>query len=465
MKISSILGLNARTQLFTYKYNTRRGKRIADSKLQTAKMLKTAKIPHPKIYKKFKYPADVFRFNWGSLPDRFALKPSRGMGGEGIIVAKRRLKGNTGDASSGSPKKGAPSLLAGGKVLGLTSGRTRENPVWLTTNKEKVGADDLKLHTLDILEGAFSMGNVPDVAFVQEYVGRAKEFRRYAYRGTPDIRIIVFNKVPVMAMLRLPTKESGGRANLHQGAIGVGIDIATGITSKAIWHGEQIVNKPGTERKLRGIKIPDWNLILETAVRAQEASHLGYVGVDVVVHPDKGPQVLELNAQPGLQIQLANGEGLKKRLERVEDLDIQDEEHGVKIAKALFAGRFENRRAVTEGIKTIGTREAVKVIGFDGKKKREIWAKIDTGAWRTSIDQSLAKELGLLNKGNVLWKKKVKSSIGMETRPVINLKYTLAGRRIDTVAFVANRNNLRRQLIIGRRDLGGFLIKTGDFNK
>jgi alpha-L-glutamate ligase-like protein len=442
MKISSILGLNARTQLFAYKYNTRRGKKVADSKLQTARMLKAAGIPHPEIYKKFKYPADVFRFNWGSLPDRFALKPSRGMGGEGIIVVKRRLK------------------LSNKPINQLTN-----NLIWVTTNKEKVTADDLKLHTLDILEGAFSMGNVPDVAFIQEYVGRAKAFRSWAYRGTPDIRIIVFNKVPVMAMLRLPTRESGGRANLHQGAIGVGVDIATGITTKAIWHGEQIVNKPGTERKLRGIKIPDWNSILETAVRAQEASHLGYVGVDIVVHPDKGPQVLELNAQPGLQIQLANGEGLKKRLERVEDLDIQDEEHGVKIAKALFAGRFENRRAVTEGIKTIGTREAVKVIGFDGKKKREIWAKIDTGAWRTSIDQSLAKELGLLNKGNVLWKKKVKSSIGMETRPVINLKYTLAGRRIDTVAFVANRNNLRRQLIIGRRDLGGFLIKTGDFNK
>src|SRR5688572_1040037 len=137
-----------------------------------------------------------------------------------------------------------------------------------------------------------------------------------------------------MAMLRLPTKESGGRANLHQGAIGVGVDIATGITTRAIWHGEQIVFKPGTEKKLRGIKIPSWTTILETAVRTQMSSHLGYIGVDIVLHPDKGPMVLETNAQPGLQIQLANMEGLKKRLERIEDLDVIDAAHGVTIAKA-----------------------------------------------------------------------------------------------------------------------------------
>lgn len=180
MKLSSILGLNARTQLFSYPYNTFRGKRAADSKLQTSKVLKKAGILHPIIYKKFREPADIFSFDWERLPSAFALKPSRGLGGEGIIVVKKKLVGK--------------------------NGRT----LWITTQKEKIGIDDLKLHTLDILEGAYSMGNVPDVAFIQEYVGRHPVFRRYAYRGTPDIRIIVFNKVPIMAMLRLPTRESGG---------------------------------------------------------------------------------------------------------------------------------------------------------------------------------------------------------------------------------------------------------------
>ena len=428
MKASSILGLNARTQLFAYKYNTKRGKNIADSKIQTARVLREADVDSLEIYKKFKNPQDVLEFDWNILPDKFALKPSRGMGGEGIVVVKRRLV---------------------------------NKQIWVTTNKERVTVEDLKLHILDILEGAYSMGNVPDVAFIQEYVGRHRAFRRWAYRGTPDIRVIVFNKVPVMAMLRLPTKESGGRANLHQGALGVGIDMATGITTKAIWHGSQIIFKPGTERKLRGIKIPSWNRILETAVKAQITSGLGYLGVDIVLHPEKGPLVLELNAQPGLQIQLANAEGLKKRLERVEDLEVADADHGVMIAKAIFAGRFADRIAVKEGIKMIKNDEEVKIV-LPNKHKDKVMAKIDTGAWRSSIDKTYAEKNGLLQKDNILWTKVFKSSLGAEERPVINLSFYLAGRRINTIASVSNRRGLKKIFIIGRRDLQGFLVKVDD---
>jgi len=318
----------------------------------------------------------------------------------------------------------------------------------------------LKLHILDILEGVYSLGNIPDVAFIQEYIGRHKALRRYAFRGTPDIRIIVFNKVPVLAMLRLPTKESGGRANLHQGAIGVGVDIATGITTKAIWHGAYIKYKPETKRKLHGIKLPTWTQILETAVNAATAASLGYAGVDVVLHPEKGPMVLELNSMPGLQIQLANGVGLRRRLERVEGLEVRDTEHGVKLAKALFASRFADRVKAEEGIKTISIWEDVKILGADGKKHL-FQAKIDTGAWKTSLDRELAERLGLLGKSNVLWTKLYKSSLGTEKRKVISLTFYLAGRKIATVANVANRGHLRTPLIIGRKDLTGFLV-SGD---
>jgi len=425
MKVSDILGLNARTNLFTYKYNSLKGKKIADSKLQTARILTQAEVPTPEIYKKFRQPSVVMNFDWDTLPSSFALKPSRGLGGEGIIVVKKRAD---------PPESG-----------------------WITTQRKRVTVDDLKLHSLDVLEGAYSMDNEPDVAFVQEYIGRHKAFRRYSYRGTPDIRIVVFNKVPVMAMLRLPTKESGGRANLHQGAIGVGIDIATGITTKAIWHGDIIRLKPGTNRKLHGIKIPSWTLVLTTAVKAQIASGLGYVGVDVVLHPDKGPMVLELNAQPGLQIQLANASGLKKRLDRVEDLEVRDAEHGVNIAKALFAGRFSDRVKAVEGIKTIKTTEEVKILA-DNKKKVSVSAKIDTGAWSSSIDRELAQELGLLKKTNILWYGRKKSSLGTEKRPIIPITFWLAGRKIKTKASVSNRKNLSYRFLVGSSDLTGFLI-------
>jgi alpha-L-glutamate ligase-like protein len=423
MKLTSILGLNARTQLFAYRYNTREGRKVADSKIQTARALKLAEVPTPQIYKKFRNAGEVNGFEWNSLPDRFALKPSRGLGGEGIVVVKKRL----------------------------------EDGIWLNAQRQKVTIDDLKLHTLDILEGAYSIGNVPDVGFIQEYVGRAKVFRKWAFRGTPDVRIIILNKVPVMAMLRLPTKESGGRANLHQGAIGVGVDIATGITTRAIWHGDQIAYKPGTGRKLRGIKIPNWTEILTIAVRAQIASGLGYVGVDIVIHPEKGPMVLELNAQPGLQIQLANGIALRRRLDRVDELEVRDAEHGVGIAKALFADRFADRVKASEGIKTIKAVEEIKVLSSEGKKE-PVLAKIDTGAWSSSIDRKFAKELGLLKKNKVLWYRRKLSALGEEQRPVIPVTFWLAGRKIKTNVTVANRKQLSYDVLIGRVDLQGFLI-------
>lgn len=434
MKLSSILGLNARS-IYSFKHNSEKGGNIASSKILTAKYLEKEGIPTPLIYAKFVSANEISGFDWEKLPDSFVIKPSRGLGGEGIVVVK-------------------------GRSLRPAQGK----PTWVTTQRRKVTAEELKTLVSDILEGAYSLGNAPDVALVQEYVGRHKAFRRYSYRGTPDIRVVVFNKVPIMAMLRLPTKESGGRANLHQGAIAVGIDIATGITTRAIWHGKQIFYKPDTKRKLRGIKIPLWGRVLEISSQASSAIELGYAGVDVVLHPEKGPMVLEINNQPGLQIQVANAAGLRKRIERIEDLEVRDAEQGLKIAKALFASRFADRVAAKEGVKTVSVWEMVKVVGKGGKKI-VIKAKVDTGAWRTSIDRTLARDLGLLQDENVLWSKTFKSGLGIQERKVINVAYYLAGTKVKTEASIADRSRLRTPLLIGRRDLKGFLVtprKIGD---
>lgn len=429
MKISHILGLNSRSQLFSYPYNKVRGKAIAFSKIRTKRVLKKAGIPVPKIYAKFTNPRDILKFDWDNLPDSFALKPNKSLGGEGIIVVKKKSK----DSPTGG--------------------------VWITTQRTKVTIDDLQLHAMDILEGAFSIRNIPDFAFIEEFIGRHKAFKKYAFRGTPDIRVIVFNKVPVMAMLRLPTKESGGRANLHQGAIAVGIDIATGITTYAYWHGRFIHEKPGTKRKLHGIRIPKWTQVLIIAVRCQEVTDLGYLGADIVLHPEKGPQVLELNPWPGLQIQLSNKSGLRKRLDRVEDLHVRDAEHGVKIGKALFAASFADRVKAEEGVRTISTQQLITIKGLKkDMRRKKVYAKVDTGSWRTSINVKLAKELGLLEKDNILWTKKVRSSLGVEKRPVISLTFWLEGRKIITPASIAKRTALKYPVIIGRKNLKGFLV-------
>lgn len=440
MKLSSILGLNARFQIYSSPHNSRRGKRIAASKLITKRILKKAGIPIPKRYAKFVDESHVFKFDWSKLPQSFALKPSRGLGGEGIVVVRKMIE------------------VSDKLSLSLRDSDSKEK-MWVTTTRKRVTVSDLQLHALDILEGAYSLHNVPDVVYIEEFIGRHDAFKRYAYRGTPDIRVIVFNKIPVMAMLRLPTRESGGRANLHQGAVGVGIDIASGVTTHAVWHGQEIYEKPGTKRKLRGIKIPNWNLILELSVRCQEVSGLGYLGVDIVLHPERGPMVLELNSEPGLDIQIANLSGLRKRLDRIEDLKVVDPEHGVRIAEALFATNFAARvRAEESGVKKIGVFEKVKV--YNHKRKPHIMeAKIDTGAWRTSIDRDLAKSLGLLSVDNIITKRKVKTVMGTEKRQVIALTISVAGRKIRTAANVAQRKHLRRQLIVGRRDLTGFTVE------
>ncbi len=421
MKSSHILGLNARSQHFTFSANTRQGKLIAKSKILTARHLRKLHIPTPKIYKKFFKPQDIFDFDWNTLPSSFALKPSKGLGGGGIIVIKRK---------------------------------SRDGKFWTTTTKEKITADDMKLHVLDILEGAFSTGSVPDSAFIQEYVGRHKAFTRYAYRGTPDIRVIVYNKVPVMAMLRLPTKESGGRANVHQGAIAVGIDMATGITTKAVWHGKPIKYKPETNRKLSGIKIPQWTDVLAIAAKCTDIPGLGYMGVDIVMHPERGPMILEINSQPGLQIQLANGSGLKKRLERVEDLDVVDHEEGVKIARAIFSERFPDRAKPQETIKAV---EEIFIKNKEGRKQK-VLAKIDTGAWSSAIDTKLARKMGIYSKARNKTTRRKLSALGEEYRPVINVVMWIAGKRIKTLMTVADRSKLRYPVIIGRVDLDGFLI-------
>lgn len=431
MRLSSILGLNARTALFSYKYNGVRAKKIASSKLLTKRVLKKVGLPVPELYAKFKTPRDVFNFNWEGNPSAFVLKPSKGYGGEGIVVLRKKTEAG-----------------------------------FVSAQRTVFTIEDLKLHALDIIEGAYSMRNVPDTAFLEEFVGRHKLLQKYAYRGTPDIRVIVFNKVPVLAMLRLPTRESGGRANIHQGAISVGIDIATGITTRAMHNGKIIRYKPvysndpealKSRKKLNGIKIPHWDEVLRLGVEAQIASGIGYLGADVILHPDKGPMILELNSQPGLQIQLVNMVGLRRRLDKVEDLEVRDAEHGVRVAKALFATRFLDRVKAEEGIKTIRTEEEIKIVSRKGERV-VVKARIDTGALNSSIDKSLAETLGLYEADRILWYKRVQSALGRDKRAVIPVTFFLAGRRIRTVATVAQRRSLPHKIIIGRLDVKGFLI-------
>jgi alpha-L-glutamate ligase-like protein len=151
-------------------------------------------------------------------------------------------------------------------------------------------------------------------------VESAPSLAKYSHQGVPDIRIIVFQGYPVMAMLRLATTASDGKANLHQGAVGVGLDIGSGRGLNAVQFNRPITLHPDTGLALENIQIEAWDEMLEMASRCYEATGLGYMGVDLVVDANEGPLLLELNARPGLAIQMANGRGLLPRLRAIEAL-------------------------------------------------------------------------------------------------------------------------------------------------
>ncbi|HEX8016934.1 MAG TPA: sugar-transfer associated ATP-grasp domain-containing protein, partial [Flavobacterium sp.] len=354
-----------------------------------------------------------------------------------------------------------PSNGNAGKGIIIFRTQEADRTHWKDTVGKLWSLEEIKLHCADILEGIYSTyGQNPSI-IVEERVPIHSKFLKYTYKGTPDIRIIVFNHVPVMAMLRLPTKESEGKANLHQGALGVGIDIFSGVTTHAITgNGKEIRFLPGGKKKLNGIKIPSWKNVLETAVQAADAAELLFCGVDLFVHEEKGPLVVELNANPGLSIQIANHAGLRRRLERVQDITVLNPEHGVRIGQALFAENFSDKIKAEDGLTIIKPYE--EVVLYDGdKNKLVVESLINTGRFRSAISSNLASQLKLIQRDDLLWYQQEKEEGRV---PVAEVTFKLKTRKQTTAMIVSKQlNKSKYQLEIGRNDLAGFLV--GEVNE
>lgn len=281
-----ILGMNGRNIDFIGRYNPRHLYPLVDNKLQTKLLAKEAGIAMPALHGVVEQQHQVAQL-MDLISDQagFAIKPARGSGGKGILI--------------------------------ITD---RESHDFIRGSGKKVSFEDLQRHVTNILAGLYSLAGKPDVAIIEELVSIDPMFNDYSFQGVPDIRIIVFKGYPVMAMLRLSTRQSDGKANLHQGAIGVGLNMATGKAVYAVQHEQRFTHHPDTEQPLNKIVIPDWSDLLELAAGCYEITGLGYLGVDIVLDHKKGPMLLELNARPGLSIQLANGCGLLPRLRTIEAL-------------------------------------------------------------------------------------------------------------------------------------------------
>jgi alpha-L-glutamate ligase-like protein len=276
-----VLGLNRRNGDYILRFNPRELYPLVDDKLKTKRLALQAGIAVPALYGVIETQHDI-----RSLPQivgertEFALKPAHGSAGDGIVV------------------------IAG-----------RSGPRWRTISGNLLDADFLAHHLSNAINGQFSLGGIQDVVIVEYMVRFSPLFERISFQGVPDIRVIVFRGYPVMAMVRLPTRASHGKANLHKGAVGAGIDIATGITLDGVIGTEVVTQHPDTTHSVAGVRVPDWDAILDISARCYELTGLGYIGVDIVLDRDLGPLVLELNARPGLAIQIANRQGLLRRLE------------------------------------------------------------------------------------------------------------------------------------------------------
>jgi alpha-L-glutamate ligase-like protein len=417
------LGMNARNHLYVQRYNFREPIRRADDKLATKRTLLRHHIPTPALIATFQHFRDVRKYDWKRAPSSFVIKPAKGYGGEGIAVV-RKWDGVSGKWS------------AGGVVT----------------------ARELEAHVFGLLDGAASRDHLPDDVLIEERVVVNSRLRKLGAGGVPDVRIIVFRGVPVMAMLRISTEHSHGKANLHQGALGLGVDMRTGITTRGVLFGREVRTIPGTKTKVRGIKVPEWSDVLDTAVRAQEASGLGYAGIDIVFDNKKGPLVLEVNAHPGLQIQVVNGDSLRTRLERVEDMKLPSREYAIDLARRMFAESA--LRAVEERSNVVGVFDKVILIGTKGKKV--VRAKIDTGAYRTSVDRELVEQIGIpFSDTKPEIKVRSGTSDGVVSRQGIDITLRLRGKTIHTIGSVSERQHLRFPVIIGRKDLDGFLVDPG----
>jgi hypothetical protein len=360
------------------------------------------------------------------------------------------------------------------------------------------------------------MGNRKDTAIIEDRIVNHPLLKPYSYKGIPDIRVIVFNKVPIMAELRLPTYESGGKANLHAGGIGVGIDIASGITTIAIHRqGASVISDiydiidttlDDSALPLRGIQIPNWKEILRMAIKCQEASGLGYLGADIALDRNKGPILLELNARAGLAVQIANLAGMRSRMERVKGLKIKNADHGIRIAQNLFGGQVEDEIEAISGREIIGLVEKVAFhqapeedssteATAKREKKKTVKTKakvqVDTGILRSKISSIMAKRIGfrpILDYFNACgipdtfetreaareYIAKHKDTLAahelitsvivtgesgkIKIRPIITVTLDIASMTIKSEMVVSSRKDLPYPAILGKRDLKPFLL-------
>lgn len=276
-----LIGINQRNLDYVYPHNPRKYFPLANDKVLCKSILEENGIPAPKTYAVVDGLWEIDRtLNLISSLDEIVIKPANGSGGGGILILFKK-----------------------------------EDESWSTPSGIMYTKEKLRHHIASIVYGVYSIGD-KDKAII-EYCLKPHSFLTEIYeKGIPDFRIIVFKHIPLMAMLRVPTQKSGGKANLHQGAMGIGVDMEKGILTKGFYKNKYVDKHPDSGHEFVGKKIPFWKKTLAVSVKTSKFFPLKYLGIDIIFDKQMGPMVIEINARPGLQIQNINSMGLKNAIKQ-----------------------------------------------------------------------------------------------------------------------------------------------------
>lgn len=452
-----ILGINARNLLYIKKFNPKKGIRLANNKLETKLFLSERWIPVPETYWFIKNRKQLNDFNFSYLPkNNFVVKPNEGSKGRGVLILEILLFVPQDKSNGGTDKlkdeKMESNIFQRAKskvntvidrIFNFWLKNSANHSFSYKSNWNVIGDYDLKRYLLDILDGKYSMSSGPDKVLIEEKLLPWEWFKNYCKYWLADIRVIVFNLVPVVAMIRVPTEKSWWKANLNAGWIWFGINVSNGrifsmthkwkiLKSNFPWEYEEFYNK----------KMPFWDDILFLSSKIQFFVNIWYLALDWVITQD-GPKLLEINARAWLEVQNVTSTKLLRILDKISDLKVIDPEKWVEIAKTLFTHETTN---FVQNSKVLYLSQYwnLKFLFENDEKKYPVITQVKLNKDSNYISCDLFDEM------KKLWKSK------------INLELIDQDFIIKNISFLVSKNLKRDKIIIWKELASEFYIKTVD---
>lgn len=333
-----ILWINKRNNTYIKEFNPQKGIRLANNKNQTKKFLIQRGIPVPQTLFHFKSRQSWLSFNFNDFHNpTFVIKPNKGSKWTWIFVIKEWRKSSINNNKDNKKNSNLSKIINWINVLFQREEKILDSwyefLIWNTWITEQ----ELKKEVVGIFDGKYSSTNRADTIILEDRLIPWPWFEEFCEYGLADMRVILFNLVPIIAMLRMPTKESWGKANLAQWGIGLWLDIVTGKITSLYRRWQSYTNEfPSEWKHFKNKKIPYWQEIIQYSANAQYFVNIWYLWMDRVI-TKKWPKLLEINARAGLEIQNITGKPLLSIMKKIEDIDVTTPNKWIEISKSLFS--------------------------------------------------------------------------------------------------------------------------------